>query len=139
MELMQLDGLGYSRDEMPQIEPHLVGHFLGWLKNRYGVSHSQVNMVSAYKILPTQDAVNAEKVEIKRSKIIESNFKEASKLIILSTEFRQLDGHNTVVALLGICPMHEVPVVVVNLSIANLLAYAREYPYTTYKSISDIT
>lgn len=132
--------LGYTRDEMPQIDPHLSIHFLIGLKEKLGVS-IDMQMMSTKLLKNTQKHFNQKRIATKL-KEIESKGSVAPmmKPIIVSQDLYILDGHNTAEALrqTTLKDSKEACVIVVDAPIEVLLEEARNYKYSYNKSINKI-
>lgn len=136
-EHITLDGnLGYSREQMPQIHPAMVGHYILWLMN-YGFEVSGIHEVPVENVLPTQDKIN--RLRLQKKVALGAEDPTNLKTLILAKGGHQLDGHNTVQALKELGqPRLRLPCYRVRASMDRVIEATKHYPFVTYKSIDQI-
>jgi hypothetical protein len=124
--------LGIPRDKMPQIRSVLVKDFLKFLKSR-GVNHTRKKL-KVDTIRFTQKEISIDKIKGFSS---DSAKESLNKPVLVSRDGYLLDGHHRVGAVLFYWPNDKIQSIVIDTDINSLLALAKDYPKTTYKSIEE--
>ena len=123
------DSLGIPRAEMPQIAGKDHGEFEEFAKSK-GVE-LKPETVKASTLLPTQREYNPKNAAgIPAEKI-------ASKRLMVSSDNRVLDGHNTLVRIKE-DPNADVQIIRVPLKAEEALKLMHEFPKSTTKSVKDV-
>lgn len=125
--------LGIDRANMPQIASDKVPEFIRFLKTEYGIPTKRIEYpIRDLKL--TQKDINHEKILGMYRSAPEAALK---KPVIVSKDGYVLDGHHRLVALVNRDMNAKIDSYLVNTDINNLLAHAREFPETFYKSINE--
>jgi N12 class adenine-specific DNA methylase/adenine-specific DNA methylase len=123
------DSLGIPRDEMPQITRDDQAEFQEFAKSQ-GVE-IKPETVAASKLKPTQTQYNP-------TQAAQLPEEALSKPLMVSSDNRVLDGHNTLVKLQEGDPNREVNILRVPLRAKEALALMRAFPKSLSKSIADV-
>jgi protein tyrosine phosphatase (PTP) superfamily phosphohydrolase (DUF442 family) len=137
------NSLGIERDDMPQIDGHLVPHFVAHLTETLGIRTS-IGFKPTINLKPTQKQFNQARVDAKLKLAEEKGVQTLFKPVMISGYTRRiLDGHNTVETIkqynLKHNTCHNVLVFIIEYDILDLLKFAELYQYSYKKSINQTT
>jgi hypothetical protein len=127
----KIKGLGFTRNEMPQIAERDISSFLDELKEQ-GILVSK-KYIRLDKLKPTQSEINLQKVKQKYEHF--KKHPDAKKPFVVSSDDYILDGHHQLFALRNIDEKQKVIAHVVSLNIRELLNLAKKSRYSTRKKI----
>lgn len=125
-------GLGHSREKLPQIPGEKVGEFLAWLKEK-GVSSSQKKL-PVKSLKPSQGELEMDKVDSMAAKPAELR---SGDPIITSKDSYVMDGHHRWGAFRKALPDEEIPAIVVDLPIKELIQIANTWSGTENRSVKE--
>ena len=130
------DGLGISRNELPQIKSTDVPEFIQWLDTQNIESFDASFPVGALK--PVQKEINLEKVfsmaEKHRAGEIDLS---KGKPLMTSSDEHIIDGHHRWYALRELDPKNEIDIIMIDSSARKLIELMKEFPKTSYKQTTD--
>jgi hypothetical protein len=137
------NSLGIDRDDMPQIDGHLVPHFVAYLTETLCIRTS-IGFKPTINLKPTQKHFNQARVDAKLKLAEEKGVQTLFKPVMISGYTRRiLDGHNTVETIkqynLKHNTCHNVLVFIIEYDILDLLKFAELYQYSYKKSINQTT
>ena len=124
------NSLGIPRSQMPQIKKEDIPEFIQELKQN-GISIQFLDF-PASRLKPTQAEINKDKVDSK-SDILSKPIKP----FIVSRDFRILDGHHQLYAILDKNPQQKVSCWYIGVNMLELLHFARKFSRVTYKEINE--
>lgn len=127
------NSLNIPRSQMPQIQGKFIQDFIASLKDSHVSVHQRD--VSVRSLKPTQNEINLDKVKKKYDEY--SDGIGNIKPFIVSYDNYILDGHHQLFALKNLDSDKRVPCFVVDVPMRELLKYARKFPMTKYKTISE--
>jgi hypothetical protein len=130
------DGLGISRNELPQIKSTDVPEFIEWLETQNIESFDASFPVGALK--PVQREINLEKVfsMAEKHKAGEIDLSKGKPLMTSSDE-HIIDGHHRWYALRELDPKNEIDIIMIDSSARKLIELMKEFPKTSYKQTTD--
>ena len=130
------DGLGISRNELPQIKSTDVPEFIEWLESQGMESFEASFPVGALK--PVQKEINLEKVfsMAEKHKAGEIDLSKGKPLMTSSDE-HIIDGHHRWYALRELDPKNEIDIIMIDSSVRKLIEFMKEFPKTSYKQTTD--
>jgi hypothetical protein len=130
------DGLGISRNELPQIKSTDVPEFIQWLESQNIESFDASFPVGALK--PVQREINLEKVfsMAEKHKAGEIDLSKGKPLMTSSDE-HIIDGHHRWYALRELDPKNEIDIIMIDSSARKLIELMKEFPKTSYKQTTD--
>ena len=130
------DGLGISRNELPQIKSTDVPEFIQWLESQNIESFEASFPVGALK--PVQKEINLEKVfsMAEKHKAGEIDLSKGKPLMTSSDE-HIIDGHHRWYALRELDPKNEIDIIMIDSSARKLIELMKEFPKTSYKQTTD--
>ncbi len=130
------DGLGISRNELPQIKSTDVPEFIEWLESQGMESFDASFPVGALK--PVQKEINLEKVfsMAEKHKAGEIDLSKGKPLMTSSDE-HIIDGHHRWYALRELDPKNEIDIIMIDSSVRKLIELMKEFPKTSYKQTTD--
>jgi len=113
-ELIAVNGIGISREDMPQIPRAKFNDFLRYLSS-YGVQYT-FRKLPADSLKPSQVFIDSDKIGIERSKV--------NKPIVVSNDYFILDGHHGWASNYG---LNVVDCMIIDLPISDLIQMAIEF------------
>ena len=130
------DGLGISRNELPQIKSTDVPEFIQWLESQNIESFDASFPVGDLK--PVQREINLEKVfsMAEKHKAGEIDLSKGKPLMTSSDE-HIIDGHHRWYALRELDPKNEIDIIMIDSSARKLIELMKEFPKTSYKQTTD--
>ena len=130
------DGLGISRNELPQIKSTDVPEFIEWLESQGMESFEASFPVGVLK--PVQKEINLEKVfsMAEKHKAGEIDLSKGKPLMTSSDE-HIIDGHHRWYALRELDPKNEIDIIMIDSSARKLIELMKEFPKTSYKQTTD--
>jgi len=130
------DGLGISRNELPQIKSADVSEFIEWLDGQGMDSFSTSFPVGGLK--PVQKEINLEKVfsMAEKHQAGEIDLSKGKPLMTSSDEYI-IDGHHRWYALRELDPKNEIDIIMIDASARKLIEFMKEFPKTSYKQTTD--
>jgi tRNA nucleotidyltransferase/poly(A) polymerase/mannose-6-phosphate isomerase-like protein (cupin superfamily)/GNAT superfamily N-acetyltransferase len=123
--------LGVPHSKMPQIASKDIGDFVKYVKDK-GISVSP-SVINVSKVGMTQKDINVDKIK----GLLGADKSHLAKPVIISKDNYILDGHHRVAALYNVDNNFKLKTIKVDIGIKDLLKLAKDYPKTTFKSITE--
>ena len=130
-DVQPIKGLGYTRDEMPQIASPNIEEFVHSLVAK-GIK-VVFKEVTAAELHPTQNEIDTDKVDANQHRILAGTFDIYP--FIASNDYRIIDRHHQLFALKNHSLSSKVPLYHVDLAIEDLLSHAHDFSKVFYKDI----
>lgn len=125
--------LGYTRDQMPQIDLEVLPHFMGYFLAKYGTDAVSPTRFKISELKPAQKEISEEKV---REKV--DSGKWADREYLVSKDGHLLDGHHDWAAGLETNPDQEVSALLFSLPAADLIEEANTLKIIRKEALSQL-